>query len=393
MKARTLMAAAVAVLSYNMAGSLVLAGVVCAGCAAAAEDVAKFDPAMAAKKSVVTNGVKWIDGKFLPVEGKPFAASETETFFERLPKAAYGNDGVKGMKCHTTGIQLRFVTDSTKVFVRWKNDGSAFQHMTAIARSGIDIYRLCAKTGKWRYVTSGWPNAKGASCATAQWNPGEACLVNLPLYNGVEFVEVGIDAKATISAPPPHKSGVEKPVVFYGTSITHGGCCTRPGLSFVNIIGRELDVPVVNEGYSGSGRMEMEMCEWIAKIDASCYVLDCLWNMSDDLVAKRFEPFVCALREKRPATPILVAESCDVYHLHGEKTRFEKKHEIIRGVYAKLKAEDPAKWAKLYYIDSDSQMSDDGEGTVDGCHPNDLGMRDMARGFGAKLREILGLKN
>lgn len=371
-----------------------LAAVVAAALTSAcAEDVSKFDPAMAAKKSVVTNGVRWIDGRYLPVEGKPFAESETATYFERLPKVAVGNEGVKGMKCHTTGIQLRFTTNSKKISVKWKNDGCAFPHMTSIGRSGIDIYRLCAKTGKWRYVISGWPNSSGPAVASCDWKPGEACLINLPLYNKVEFLEVGVDEQATISAPPPHKSGIAKPVVFYGTSITHGGCCTRPGLSFVNIIGRDLDIPVVNEGYSGSGRMEMEMCEWIAKIDASCYVLDCLWNMSDALVAERFEPFVRALREKRPETPILVAESCDVYHLHGEKTRFEKKHEIIRGVYQKLKAEDSAKWAKLYYIDSDSQMSDDGEGTVDGCHPNDLGMRDMARGFGAKLREILGLRS
>jgi len=358
---------------------------------APAPDVAEFDPAMAAKKSVVTNGVKWIDARYLPVEGKPFAASETATYFERLPKEAVGNEGVKGMKNHTTGIQLRFVTDSKKVTVRWKNDGCAFPHMTAIGRSGIDIYRLSAKTGKWRYVTSGWPNAKDPAVVSAAWTPGEACLINLPLYNKVEFLEVGVETNATVSAPPPHKSGVTKPVVFYGTSITHGGCCTRPGLSFVNIVGRDLDIPVVNEGYSGSGRMELEMCDWIAKIDASCYVLDCLWNMSEDLIASRFEPFVRALREKRPDTPILVAESCEVYHLHGEGSRFDKKHEIVRGVYAKLKAEDPKKWAKLYYLDSDSQMSDDGEGTVDGCHPNDLGMRDMAKGFGAKLREILGL--
>ena len=38
-------------------------------------------------------------------------------------------------------------------------------------------------------------------------------------------------------------------------------------------------MPVVNLGFAGSGRMEMEMVEHLARIDASCYVLDCLWNM------------------------------------------------------------------------------------------------------------------
>ena len=171
-----------------------------------AEDVAKFDSRMVTAEVTVTNGVKWVDGKFLPVEGKPFDESETETYFERLPKAAVGNEGVQAMKNHTTRMQLRFTTDSKRVLVKWKNDGCAFTHFTAIGRSGIDVYRLCEKTGKWRYVLSGWPNANVESALSCDWTPGEACLINLPLYNKVEYIKVGIDEGASFSAPPPYKA-------------------------------------------------------------------------------------------------------------------------------------------------------------------------------------------
>ena len=254
--------------------------------------VAKYDPRMAAEKTVVdTNGVKWIDGRSLPLEGKAF----------NVP-----------------------------------------------------------------------------------------CLVNLPLYNGIRVFKLGIDENATIGALPSRMSGVDKPVVFYGTSITHGGCCSRPGLSFVNWVGRDLDVPVVGLGFSGSGVMEFEMSEHLARIDASCYVLDCLWNMSlhekdrpGRSVECNYEPFIRNLRKKRPDVPIVMAEQCNVYgNAKDDKDRF------IRGLYEKLIAEG---WKDIVYLPNDEMYAGDFEGTVDGVHPNDLGMQSMAKAFGKAVKKSLGL--
>ena len=190
--------------------------------------------------------------------------------------------------------------------------------------------------------------------------------------------------KASIAALPPRKSGVSKPVVFYGTSITHGGCASRPGLSFVNIVGRDLDVPVVNLGFSGSGQMELEMSEHLAAIDASCYVLDCLWNMGGHWADKmyfRYEPFIRNLRRLRPDVPIVMAEQCDVY-CKGQS----EKDLFMRKIYEKLIAEG---WKNLVYLPKTEMYTGDLEGTVDGCHPNDLGMMSMSKAFGKAVKEAL----
>ncbi len=38
----------------------------------AEDDIALFDPNMSVENAVVTNGVKWIDGRYLPIEGRAF---------------------------------------------------------------------------------------------------------------------------------------------------------------------------------------------------------------------------------------------------------------------------------------------------------------------------------
>ena len=345
-----------------------------------AASIADFDPRMAVERSVVTNGVRWIDGRDLPTEGRVF--TDIEKPYDRLPAnvTTNVNRGVRAMKHHTAGMQFRFVTDSRKLNFKWVpcNRDLAMDHMPSTGVSGIDVYRFDKAVGKWRYVSTGRITSAKGGALTVGWRPGEACLVNLPLYNGIADFKLGIDEKAAVSAPPPRASGVTKPVVFYGTAITHGGCASRPGLAFVNIVGRDLDVPVVNLGFSGSGKMEMEMSEHLARIDASCYVLDCLWNMNDRMVEERFEPFVRNLRAKRPDVPIVFAETCDVWcgPTNG-------KDRIIRRVFDKLKAEG---WKGLVYLPKTEMYSGDTEGTVDGCHPNDLGMMSMAKAFGAAVR-------
>jgi hypothetical protein len=349
-------------------------------------EIARWDSRMALDNAVVdTNGVKWIDGKFLPIEGRMF--DNVDHWYDRLPSTVTTNvnGGVRSMKHHTAGLQYRFITDSKKLTFRWKpySKGLAMDHMPSTGVSGIDIYKQ-GSDGKWRYVKTGriWSADEGGEVSLG-WKPGTPCLVNLPLYNGIREFSLGIDKGAVISRLPPRKSGIDKPVVFYGTSITHGGCCSRPGLAFVNIAGRKLDVPVVNLGFSGCGRMELEMSEHLAAIDASCYVLDCLWNMDPRMTKERYEPFIRNLRAKRPDVPIVMAEQCDVYC--GKPN---EKDVFIRALFEKLVAEG---WKNLVYLPKDKMYSGDLEGTVDGCHPNDLGMVTMAEAFEGAVAEALKL--
>ena len=369
------------------AGALVAGGVF-----ADQAEIAKWDPAMAQKSAVVTNGVKWIDGKYLPIEGR--AVNDVDHYYDRLPKnvTTNVNAGVRGMKHHTAGMQFRFRTDSKTLNFKWVpyNSGLAMDHMPSTGVSGIDVYRFDKAKDKWIYVKTGriWDAKKGGSLSIP-WTPGTACLVNLPLYNGVKSFSLGIDPSAKIEALGPRKSGIDKPVVFYGTSITHGGCCSRPGLAFPSIMGRDLDVPIVNLGFSGSGRGELEMSEHLAAIDASCYVIDCVWNMEPQLMEERYEKFVRNLRAKRPNVPIVLAEGCDVYCRTAQSKLIMDRNKYVKPLYDQFLKEG---WRDLHFLPSEGQMADDFEGTVDGCHPNDLGMMSMAKAFGKAIREALKLK-
>ena len=362
-------------------------------------DLGAWNPRKAMESSNVdSNGVRWIDGRHLPLEGRAFG--DTECYYDRLPAdvTTNVNDGVRKYKHHTSGMQFRFATDSKRLRFLWKSYNGNLQlgHMPSTGVSGIDVYRFDAAKSRWCYVKTGRINdaAKGGDLFV-DWVPDEPCLVNLPHYNGLREFSVGIDSNATIRALPPRTSGINKPVVFYGTSITHGGCCSRPGLSFVNRVGRDLDVPVVGLGFSGSGVMELEMSEHLARIDASCYVLDCLWNMGSAPqhamagrnVEENYEPFVRNLRARRPDVPIVMAEACDVFEGGGEYSpRLDAMDRYLHGLYERLVAEG---WKDLHYLSKEGMYEEDGEGTVDGVHPNDLGMKTLSIAFGRAVRKAL----
>ena len=380
---------------------ILAAAMAVAGCASVQQsEIAKWDPRMAVDNAVVdTNGVKWVDGKYLPIEGR-WTLGDAKHYYTRLPDTLTSNvnAGVRGMRSHTSGMLFRFRTDSNFLVIRHTplNGWHAMGHMTEVGTSGWDVYRLDKQSGKWRFVASNHratadKENPGARVKRIAWSAGDECIINLPLYNGVKEFSLGIAPGAKIEAPAPWASGVSKPVVFYGTSITHGGCSTRPGLGFVNIVGRELQVPVYGLGFSGSGVMEYELSDVISRIDASCYVLDCLWNMCSDpkaqnprSVERNYEKFIRNLRAKRPGVPIVMAEQCDVY-MRGPND----KDKFIRNLYDKLIAEG---WKDLVYLPKDNMYTGDFEGTVDGCHPNDLGMKSLAKAFGGAVKKALKLK-
>ena len=365
------------------------------------QDITKWDPRMAADKAVVdTNGVKWIDGRYLPIEGR-WNLGGTEHYYKRLPDSLTTtvNGGVRAMRDNTSGMLFRYRTDSNFLVLRHPplHGWHGMPHMTVVGMSGGDVYRLDKASGKWRFVAANWGARDdaahpGARLRRIDWTPGDECIINLPLYNGVKEFALGVAPDSRIEAPSPWASGVTKPVVFYGTSITHGGCCTRPGRGFVNIVGRELQVPVYGLGFSGSGVMEYELSDVISRIDASCYVLDCLWNMSlkeeqspGRSVEGNYEKFIRNLRAKRPGVPIVMAEHCNVF---GNKK--DDRDIFIRKLYEKLVAEG---WTDLVYLPNDAMYTGDYEGTVDGCHPNDLGMMSMAKAFSKAVATALKIKN
>ena len=325
----------------------------------------------------------WYDCKDLTVEGKGW--SDTASFYDRLPARAEGKvtPSVWDLSHHSAGLCVRFVVNVASVQVRWSllpKGAMSMPHMPATGVSGVDLYAK-DKQGRWQFVANGRP---AGTTNTAHFSPpsGQPCLLYLPLYNGVTSVEIGVPKGSTISQPDP--AGQRKPIAIYGTSITQGGCASRPGMAFTAIIGRKLDLPVINLGFSGSGLMEPAMADLLAELDPSAYVLDCLWNMSPEMVSNRVEPFVKRLRVARPDTPICLAEDCSVRNVCPTE-----KGTILRTIHQKLTA---AGVKNLHFLSNQGMLGDDTEGTVDGCHPNDLGMMRQAEAFAKALCPLVTTK-
>jgi hypothetical protein len=155
------------------------------------------------------------------------------------------------------------------------------------------------------------------------------------------------------------------------------------------ILGRWLDRPVINLGFSGNGRMEKEVAELMAEIDAAAFVIDCLPNLAADQVAERTVPLVKILREKRPDTPIVLVEDrnyTDGFLLAGKRERNETNQAALKKAFEDLKATGDK---NLYYIEGQGMIGDDSEGTVDSSHPTDLGFYRQAEAFMKVLGPIL----
>ena len=288
--------------------------------------------------------------------------------------------GVRWHGLDSAGQCLRFVTDSRKLGVRWQVMKSSMgDNMTRIAANGIDIYRRTANG--WHFVGARSGAYGKTNLLEVAWNPGDEALVYLPLYNGAKDVQVGLCAGANMK--PCVERG--KPIVFYGTSITQGGCASRPGMAYTAIIQRRLGIPVVNMGFSGSGNMEFEMAETLAKMDASAYVIDTMWNIGINTVKKgTYERFLRRLRELRPDVPILLVNDYHFGH-HGTQT---DKGTAMRSLFARLSSESA--FAKGFALVDGAGVYDlEGNGTVDGVHPDSYGMMRLADTICPRISELL----
>jgi hypothetical protein len=349
----------------------------------------KIDPATAKEDG----GTLWYDVRPLGVEGQGF--KETKAAYDRLPGKAEGvvRAPVWNLSRHSAGLCVRFVTDATTISARWTLTSAtlAMVHMPATGVSGLDLYVRDAKTNRWRWVAVGRPTAQTSTAALATGIPEgkREYLLYLPLYNGVSSVEIGLPKKASLwkAASRPEKR--TKPIVFYGTSITQGGCASRPGMVHTAILGRHLDCPIINLGFSGNGRMEPEVTKLLAEIDAAVYVIDCLPNMVARDVSERTIPLVQELRKTRPETPIVLVE--DRYYssshlLPSQKQRNDDNHAALKEAFEKLR-KDGVK--QLHYIPGADLLGDDDEGTVDSSHPTDLGFLRQAEAFIKVLRPLV----
>ena len=307
------------------------------------------------------------------IEGTVIADSLKESPYDRLPISYKEKvrEPVWDLSKASAGITVRFHSNSTSIALKWSllNDFQ-MNHMASTGIKGVDLYTKFK--GQWRYVTTARPTdtineQKLIKNMTPEFREYKLFL---PLYDGVTKLEVGIDSIASIKKATP---ATLKPIVFYGTSITQGGCASRPGMAHTNIISRKLDVDCINYGFSGNGRMETPIVELISEIGARFYVIECLQNMDSHQVKERVRPLVDMIRNKQPFTPIVLVENMmykAAFLDQTIETELIQENTVLKNEYDKIiKSGTP----NIFYIKDNQDLLLDNEGTVDGVHLTDLG--------------------
>ncbi|MCX6622889.1 MAG: GDSL-type esterase/lipase family protein [Acidobacteria bacterium] len=341
-----------------------------------------------------TNWIPARDARF-EVNGLPWF-QENNGEWIRLPLRLKGQvrDAVWNLSQDPSGGRIRFRTDSNLIALRLEFPSPPeMGNMHAYGQSGVDLYL----DGFYR----------GSAVANKDSKPGKIVdhvyidlkdqprkerevVLYLSLYKPVKVVAIGLDKDAQVRKARPF--AVAGPVVYYGTSITQGGCASRSGMSYQAILGRMLNTDFVNLGYSGNGLGEPEMARAVAEIDASMFVFDFAQNnRTVASLRQNYEPFLNTVREKHPKTPILVitpiANSRET--LSATHTELEGMRELIRLIASKhIAAGDE----HLQVVEGTDLLGfDKMDGVVDGVHPNDLGFQWMAEGLAPRLKKVFEL--
>lgn len=311
------------------------------------------------EKPFVVDGLAWFK------ENKEFVRIKTDDRYNL-------SEGVSALADHTSGGCVRFKTNSDFVAIRATvMDDTTMNHMTRVGSAGFDIY----VNNEFKYMAVSADQSDKIDCmpSVRLGKEEKEITVNLPLYNGVEELYIGLEKGCTLSAPKPYS--IDKPVLFYGSSITQGGCASRPGNSYTTMISRWLDVPVINFGFSGCAKGETEMAELIASIDMSCFVYDYDHNApTPEYLEKTHEHFFKIIREKHPDLPVIFisrAIECDL-------PATVKRREVIYKTYQNALQNGDK---NVYFLNGKEIYTDEDRDacTVDGCHPNDLGFYRMGK--------------
>ena len=354
--------------------------------------IEKLDPNFLAAE-VQREGIVWYNARRAPFSLHGEEKAESGEKFCRVPRALAAeldveNPGNIQLNEHTSGIRVRFATSSPYIAVHATIPGiGLMSHMPLTGSAGFDVYADGVFAGTVRPDYTKQDRVDGIVFFDDARE--RQIQINLPLYNPVHSLFVGLDEKATLTAPVSYRHTV--PMLFYGSSITQGGCASRPGNFYQAHLSRWLDSDYRSLGFSGHAKAEPAMAAYVAEQKMSVLVMDYDHNApSPEYLEKTHERFFLTVREKQPTLPVVFVTKPDMITPRPssvENLRVRKA--IVKKTYENAKARGDK---NVYFVDGESFFPDSlrDSCTVDGCHPTDLGFFFMAAGLEGVLRSILG---
>lgn len=324
----------------------------------------------------------WIDAKSAPFKICGVFYDDEHKKFVRVPHdiATATSEGVNFLATNTAGGRVIFKTNSSNVSIKctFPNDG-IMTHMPLTGSNGFSTYvngKFHVKfSPEWTIFKSDESEVTFTGKAPLP-NAGKMQEVKIyfPLYGGVNELFIGLDENCEVVKSDEYK--YDKPVVYYGSSITQGGCASRPGNDYQGHIERWLNADYVNLGFSGNGKGEIVMADYIISLNPSVVVMDYDYNAPDaEHLKNTHYPFYKHIRSALPDVPIIFITKPDFYR--NVKINGERRN-VIKKTYLKSIEEGDKLTA---FIDGKSLFGkkDYDACTVDGCHPNDLGFYRMAK--------------
>lgn len=359
----------------------------------------EIDPNFKMEKEIGEEDVTFHDVMDAPFEKYGFYNCSPEEGYKRLPDeiGLNVNSGVAQLYLQTAGCRVRFSTDSRYIALRAimpKIHHSP--HMPLSGSAGFDLYVDDPDTGDSRFcMAKFFPPADAIDRFSGKIDFKTRKLryftLYFPSYNEVTSVHIGLQKDATLGGGIPYRAVA--PIVFYGSSITQGGCPSRPGNAYTNVVCRRLNTDIRNFGFSGSGKGEDLIVDYMCTLPMSVFVSDYDHNAPDyeHLRATHLKMYQ-KIRAVYPDIPYIMLSKPDfntsVFYNPNTPRRRDVVYETFR--YA-LEHDD----RNAYFIDGESLFRGPYEDmcTVDGCHPNDLGFALMADAVSETLRRILIQKN
>ncbi len=353
--------------------------------------IEKIDKNLRVETEAKTDGLTWYDITNPPFEiyglYKP-SLSEKPVKFCRMDTnaAAKVSEAVAFLNRNTAGGRLRFVTDSKRIVIKFGGGQCLMPHMTLAGSAGFDLY--VNEKGNYTFAKTFIPPFKSVGEEISYESSFEFAdfglrdlTINFPLYNNVEELTLGLNEGSCVLPASKYKN--EKPFVFYGSSITQGGCANRPGNSYQGFLSRMLDIDYVNLGFSGSAKGERAMAEYIADLPMTAFIMDYDHNAPNpEWLEKTHYDFYKIIRDKNPDLPIICLSR------PRPSDNISATYKIVEQTWLKAKAEGDQ---NIYFINGNEIYKGDFECdcTVDGTHPTDLGFYRMAMALKPFLEKIL----